>query len=557
MRRIFWDWIIFGALILSVGARADWLTFTVPGTPVHLAAKAPSSFVVTTDQGVYEVSALGIVRSYAFSGLAAGFIDGSSCLGGGTTSGGQLSSSTCTYGYSPFSGAGQTLGTIALTTAGTGYAPTLGGVTPEIRYSGSTVTPTKPQWLAVSLGVFSPNGKASALRAGVNDYGLFPGTATAAPALLLAKAETPVGQYRNDAGLGEVALFEQSPGSVQAINAPPTGGMQVLSFDGGTIANAQPVTTPTSGAIRSLAYSNAPDQTFGMAIQTAGGLIGAVPDSSTPRAARSWVPFNTAPPGFGAMAQVRCVGATTCAVTGTATSTNVAIYRNLATPSTPTSSTLMLDETQSVVASTTVTDADGDAAMTTWMPPAAAPFTLTLQPDGVSALLTADKPRSEYCTLTPQAISVTSRDGLHDSAGAGTVTVTVRHTVPPDRPTLNPSTLTIPAGSAAQSFSASKGADGCTPTSYSAAVEAGGVAGVGVSGANPFVVTVPVNYCNQTPGTTHLLVKATDSAGISDAGVVTVQVQPWGPPLAPFAAGVSVVQAAGTTGNYTRAAGHV
>ncbi|MGQ0507646.1 MAG: hypothetical protein ACT4TC_20275, partial [Myxococcaceae bacterium] len=42
-----------------------------------------------------------------------------------------------------------------------------------------------------------------------------------------------------------------------------------------------------------------------------------------------------------------------------------------------------------------------------------------------------------------------------------------------------------------------------------------------------------------------------------DAGVVTVQVQPWGPPLAPFAAGVSVVQAAGTTGNYTRAAGHV
>ncbi len=559
--------ILLALSVVASTALADWQTLTLPGIPQHVSVKGPDHFAVTTDQGVYELVDGGVARPLTFAGLVAGFVDGSGCLGGGTSSGILTAldggAGTCAYGYSLFQSApGVSLGGLSYTSAGTAYATGVSGVAPELRYNGIAGTPTQAQWVKFLPGTLTPAGKVSALRVGATDYALFSGTLTGVPGMLLATGSSAVAQYRLDAGVSEVQLFEPVAGGVQALVAPPTGGLQVVSLDAGINPPVAWATLPGPAALRTVAFGLTPGtgEVFGMAVQGTGTLIGAVPETDPTRLGRSWVALTQSPPGMSSLAQVRCSGARTClAISDSATAPNVAIFRNLATPSTPASSSLTVDEGQSLSASVTTTDPDGDAVLTRWDTSSNPPFTLTPQADGKSALIAADRGRLAYCGPAQVAypIPVTATDGLPaHSSDAGTVTVTVRHVIPPDPPGVSPTDLSAPAGGPPASATATPGAAGCTPTSYSAMVEAGGVAGVTVQASNPFNISLPVTHCSLDGGTTRIRIHALDSAGASDAGVVTVHVVPWGTPDAPFADGGGFTQLAGTQASYPRQATH-
>ncbi len=555
------------ALCFSASALADWQTLTLPGVPVHATAKGVDHFAVTTDQGVYELVDGGVARQLPVAGLVVGFIDGSGCLGGGAL-GGVLTAldggaGTCAYGYNVFQGApGVSLGALAFTGASTAYAVG-NGVSPELRYTPSTVTPTPPWTKMVPATLTSP-GRLSVLRSGGADWALVTGTSSGVPTLLLTTGTTVAAQYRTDAGIGEVQLFEPIPGGIEALVAPPAGGLQRLALDAGLYAPISWATLPGSAPVRTVSFIGSPDggETFGLLVQGTGTLAGAVPDSDPTRMARTWVAF-TQPSGVASIAQVRCFGARTCvAISDAATSPNVAIYRNAAPPNAPASSAMSLDEAQSVFLTATATDPDGDPVLIQWGTDPA--LTVTPQPDGKSALVAADRGRLSYCGPAQVAhpLTVVARDGwpAHVSA-PGTVTVTVRHVIPPDPPALSVASFTATAGDApvmvTASPAATTGVSSCPPNSFTATLEPGGQAGVTVQGTNPFTVGFPTAHCSLDAGVARVLVRAVDSAGASDAGVVDVTVRPWGLPDSPFPAGARVTQLAGSTVSHAPQATHV
>ena len=87
-------------------------------------------------------------------------------------------------------------------------------------------------------------------------------------------------------------------------------------------------------------------------------------------------------------------------------SPNVAIYRNASPPDAPVSSTVMLDEGQSVFVTATATDPDGDPVLIEFGADPA--LTVTAQPDGKSALVAADQggsPTAEWRRWTTRSLS--------------------------------------------------------------------------------------------------------------------------------------------------------
>jgi len=419
-----------------------------------------------------------------------------------------------------------------------------------------------------------------------HDYGFIPRPAAFGIAGFFVVDNAPVSPYltQSPAGVTRSDVFGARSGAVRAIQVGIDGGQlltlaapsPVVSEDFGLPAAL--VTNPNPYRIKAVTLSElegGPNGAgFGMMLvgdATAGtpNLWRAIPDPNN--VGRYWVPTTVAPPALasGIYDSVRCVNGTFCVLTSstatTSTQTQLATYRNVASPRVEAPAFVVQEGSSGVSMTVDAGDDDGDAIFVTWAPDAgAALYFSALAPDpavhdGRTWLGTSPPaPNLNLCGKVQAVLPVTvfAHDGLQQGPSAGG-TITIVHTVPgqPMADQTTPVQAGIPLATQRYTFVT----NGCP--GLGTEVLPAGVATAALVSSNMLDVnfTPPRVWCDDTPGSGSrtFQVRVVDGLVKSPPANATFVILPWGQPEPPFGAGLTVSQDAGTSVTYQPAATHL
>jgi len=286
-------------------------------------------------------------------------------------------------------------------------------------------------------------------------------------------------------------------------------------------------------------------------------VLGAVPAPSAEQAGLQWrlhpAFANAALPGspLAVPIEVSCVGSSFCVIILDQPSFNIVTYFNANAPTLDVGSTpLIVEEAGVATARFSATDCDFDAVRISVDDSAAA---------GLLAVNTVEHPDRLDVTLVPLrpvcqdeegVLRVYASDGLASHDVEVTVPFRVKNVQGPQQPRVTPTRASTAASGAALVFTAQPEAEACPAVRYT------WVPMMGQSGAPPLTsdggaqatFTPPDVLCLAAGASFTYEVRGLDVGGVpSDApATFTVDVAPWGRPLAPFAPGKTLDLTSGT-----------
>ncbi|MCP3169301.1 hypothetical protein [Myxococcus qinghaiensis] len=281
---------------------------------------------------------------------------------------------------------------------------------------------------------------------------------------------------------------------------------------------------------------------FGLAVGTRNGgehvVLGAVPTGSASDSGMTWRVHpafaNASLPVSDPFDQVSCVDSSFCVITLRNQGQNVIYYVNAVAPvfgAIP--DPVLIDEGTTRTLEVTASDEDGDAVRVS-ADVGATPLTVNATPgmDAVSLSLTAP----EVCETTTTQFTVFASDGLGAHDRQTPVTVRIENTEGPGAPGVLPLQGTTSAGGSSLVFTASPSAGVCESVDYVWSTPPGQPMLQTEEAGRIATFTPPEFLCSATGARYTYEVRARDKGRIpSEATAISVDVQPWGKPAAPFA----------------------
>ena len=357
--------------------------------------------------------------------------------------------------------------------------------------------------------------------------------------LFATEGPNPVAIYGNDAGIFRAELVP--PTGPGAVIAPFT---QVTILDGGTPVRIVSVDVNTGqGSVHG--------EGFGLAVGLNDNdefvLLGAVPADSAADAGTLWRINPKVNTSFLPLPlEVGCVDATFCAIGmyhPAEAPGNLVLYTNAAPPRFEAGTApQVINEgaTGPLQVRVTATDDDGDAVRVSVDSAAAADLlgvNAALQPDTLDLRIT---PRvSEVCRDETRVLNVYASDGrkLHDQTAA--LSVTLKNLRGPEAPGVTPVNDVAVAGGAPKVFTASPPGSGlCATVGYRWTSAATGQPELAPALDGRATFTPPPFLCNAAGARYTYNVQGLDVGNLASTPTsFTVDVAPWGLPLAPFGAG--------------------
>lgn len=571
-----------GALTLISGvAVAGWNPpASVQGTPRDLTVSDGGQVAVATSTQFVEVIGSAPARSTNGPGAVTAFVDSGGCLVVFADDG-----NLYPYNANAPECAGKYGGITGLTTQvgsrGVRYRSTPGGYayacsnennndqasTYAVSAGGASV------WTAILSG--NPHlctGPLSVARTAAGSYGVFGVSVAPATENLLLLRDGTLQGFGSTVGASTVpprslALVPDPAGGLRLFAVNGAGGLESIVVDGG-LGPAQAIAVPGVTAFRNVSLSRVGNERFGVAIADLadGGtrVLSAVPNPNPDQFGRAWREFTVQPAGLsGVPVDIGCFEGDFCGLYTNATGTaNVATYANLGAPTVSAPGPVSIPEGTELVVTTAASDPDGEAVWValTQLNGGPAMEATTLE-DGLNTRLRAPIVGGICADAgVPYTLQVTASDGVHQTQAPSAFTATVTRSSPPLTPVINgPNPLTLMAGAAPTTVNVSPNAAECinggfvwSPTSSN------GIDLLPSADGAQVVVSVPRNVCELTGRTGTFVVRANSPWGMSDAGTLSVKVQPWGPPEPPFDEGAPAqVQLAGTARAYRPTALHV
>jgi len=283
---------------------------------------------------------------------------------------------------------------------------------------------------------------------------------------------------------------------------------------------------------------------FGMALVPRDGgtlVLRAVPASGPQEVGASWQVGSEL---AAAPHQVACHGAEFCVITlNKADSQNIVLYRNTRPPVFDGGLDTSLPENSSRTLFLAVSDPDGDPIRTTVEPAAFDAQALSMrssQEDGGVRLTLTSR---VACTPSAFPVRITASDGLLRHEQRADLALQVVHTQRPDAPQLSAAGLVVQAGRDAGLLSVSEQANPpCPIASYYWSAVTPNAPALVTQGASATFPS-PATLCLEQGQSYRYHVQAIDGQGLPSAPTeFTVQVRPWGVPLAAFGpdAGVGI-----------------
>lgn len=557
--------------LLPASSKAGWSSaVAVSGTPNDVYAMDAGHVTVGTDQGGFEIVGGVQGRQLIGTNAATAFIAGADCFGILDTTGFLYgATSAC---FNGFSGIDTNVGSPAkrLRFAPGGYSYTCAPQTVGSNISTSAQPPGLTSWTSQSNSITCAAPMA-VLRVGGSSYGLLTGTGTAQVILFrdTIAEDSDVTSAPGVTPPRSASLVGDGTVPLRAFVVNGTGGLDTWALDGGFGPREQVPLPPGVTAFRGVSVHQSATEQFGMAIaELTGGGVGvysAVPVPDPSQFGRHWRASTAGPTvSGGTPAQVHCVGAVGCGiVTGSATGNNVVAYANTSPPNAPTvMGSVSVAEGATVAVPASATDPDGDAVWLTYAQAASSlpPLTIETLDGGTGASITAPVIGAGVCDGgVDYTVNVTALDGRAGHLSAPTqVTVNVTRSSPPIQPLVAPASLILAASGASKSVTASPGPQECASWTYAwSPMSASGITVATSDGGSIATFTPPTHVCDPNGLTETFSVVAQNAFGASPPATVSVQVDPWGPPLEPFASAVTKTQLGGTTASYAPAATHV
>lgn len=567
------------ALALLLGAApaaASWSTASVEGTPIDVQVWSPRTFSVATSTqvAIFDVddstTPPTVVRRFSQGpGAVSTWLGPDGCFAWVDALGNLGSNGSCTPPVSSPLASGFFPMRVRLHSTGAsghaGYALGNASGTPRQLYGASGLASTP--WPVATVTNAPPSRAVATLhRAGANEavLGFFGGL------LAWAREGALVREYSLGASVQPRALafFSAAPlGSAEAYALagttmtramqPNLGALYWLRLSEDASVLPEVVVLPlasedVSGVDLNVGPGSSKGEGFGMAVTRLGStstVLRAMPATSPEALGRQWLLSSAPPPLTAELDEVSCYGATTCVVTlredGASGQPNLLVYTNQSAPSIQLTQVELLEGQADQGFLLTAPDADGDPVHLSVEPSSSSSGAVSMDSQRVAGGMQLTFQAGSVCqdeqwSVEPQ---VYAADGLGAHERMEELHVTVKHTVPPAAPSVTPASPVVNAGSSALTLQATgrPTAAGCLPTGFTwqGVTPELTVSGSTATFAPPRTVCEPVGrrYTYQ--------VRGTDSAGSSPPTEVTVVVQPWGVPLAPFSAGAEVVVPAG------------
>lgn len=560
------------ALVLLLGAApavASWATASVEGVPTDVQVWGPRTFTVATTMqvAIFDVddstSPPTVVRRFSQGpGAVSTWLGPGGCFAWVEGLGNLGSNGSCTPPVSGPLASGFVPNRMRLNPAGAGYALGFVGGTPRQLYSALGLSSTP--WSTASLSNAPPTRTLATLRlANANEavLGFFSGRVvwardgalvrehllgdTVQPRALALQSAAPIGSPDMYALVGTNSNTSPSVGSLFLLRLLPD--LSVVPE-----ALVLPASyTEVSGVDLNVDPGSARGRGFGMAValrDNVATVLRAMPATSPAALGRQWLVTSVPPPLTQWLDEVSCFGATLCVISRSDRlpgEPNLLIYLNQSAPSLQLPQVELLEGQSDQRFSITATDADGDAVHLSLEPSTESSGAVFMSSQRVAGGLQLTFQAGAVCQDTQWSVvpRVHASDGLAANDRAEDLQVRVRHTVPPLAPSVTPPSPVVSAGGSALTLQATgrPTAAGCLPTGFA---WQGVTPELAVSGGTA-TFTPPPTVCEATGRRYTYQVRGTDSAGSSPPSEVTVVVQPWGVPLAPFSAGAEVVVPAG------------
>ena len=564
-----WTALAFATALITT---ATWAGWTAPpgiqGTPVDVTVADAGHLVVAS--GVATQEFIGTAAGRQIPGAAAsGFIDAQGCLAAADLFGairGDQSSVPCSYTVQ--TGLANGVKRLRVGQGGAAYACAAQFPSSIYAYSPNA---TGAAWSTLTMAPGMCDVPLSVVDVGVTDFALFGTSATASntplyrEGNLLPAAGTPgaTGRPRS------VQLVPTPDGRVRAFVVDSLGRLQTSSVSDGGVEGYELLPMPSGiTAFQSVAYHlGSAGERFGVAVaQRTDGtyvLLSAVPHPDEAMAGRLWRE-STFPIGslgaqpLGSASQVQCLDAVGCGViTSGSGAGSVLSYVNASPPNAAYAMPSTVLAGGSVSVPLTVSDPDGDAVWVDWvqLSPTTPKLQVGMEDGGVAATITA--PAELLCDggieATFQLIATDGRTGHVDDGGITTVSMT--RGPPIGAPVVAPTQVTLTAGDAPVPIAVSPPAGECTNWPIRWQPDASnGVAMVPLADGG-WRVQPPSHFCDPNGATLSFGAILDGPWGPSDAGMLQVDLRPWGAPFAPFGS-TEVIQNAGTTATYDRSATH-
>ncbi|ATB48726.1 MYXO-CTERM sorting domain-containing protein [Corallococcus macrosporus] len=295
---------------------------------------------------------------------------------------------------------------------------------------------------------------------------------------------------------------------------------------------------------------------FGLAVGVGANgepaVLGAVPASSADNAGLQWrfhpAFEGSALPGASQAVplEVSCIGAAFCLFILDQPGFNVVTYVNAHAPVLDVGSApIVVEETGSAAARFTATDADFDAVRVS-VDAAASPggdligVNIFEHPDQLDVTLVPQRP---VCRDEEGELRVFASDGLASHDVSSTVAFRVVNTQGPARPTVSPSRTTTLASGEPIVFTARPATEACPAVRYTWAPVSGqsGAPQLTHDGGAQATFTPPDVVCQSSNASYSYEVRGVDEGGVASStpAIFTVDVEPWGRPMAPFGPGAT------------------
>lgn len=567
-------------LVVATAALADWWPLSVPGVPRDVEIADAGHFAIALTPSA-SVTALEVVllpdggtvfpasSSVARVENAYLYADGGSfCLSTINQSGVYAG---CNEGYNILM-----TGTVRRarhSATGGAYVSACSGFFAQILYAPNTHGVSPPyNGPSSSFTCFDP---VAALQLGGVDYGLFGlGDQGGSTQVALYQGISPVGapaRLNGVVNIRDVALFgagAQPVGLVagqeglELLTFTPDAGSSEVSNAGWTNLTGVAFATGTGDSLRGDGFGMVVAQLDGGAGAPDAGVFSAIPNPNSP--AMNWV-RNTRPlPGnlAGPLRRVMCHGAEFCVLLTDRPDgggPNVVLYNNAHSPTFTVDGGRVpaFDEGAGGTVVADVMDDDGDAVYVTWDPvDAGVPLILMPDPssiDGRTLQVSTVANSPLLCGKSFEDFYLVARasDGLSGHLSSQSLPIRVRRIFGPPAPTVTPASWEVDAGAGPVTFQAMAASSCPTQIVWSEVGDAGFAWSATPSGR--LTVQPPPVVCNFRGITATYAAQAVevgDGGPASDAGIVTLKVDPWGAPDAAFPPGYAVIQDGGAVAQY-------
>ncbi|WP_224242863.1 MYXO-CTERM sorting domain-containing protein [Hyalangium gracile] len=545
-----------GLLLATMSAaHAEWRVRGVTGVPNDVRVWGPEVYSVSTNAGAFLFQADQIVDQYPppVSATSAGtFLSSANCFISYWSSN-SVRSQGCGANHLPIvDGVPSGVNRVQITGSGAAYA--LGRVgnapgEPKVYFSaGSNGFQNRP-WSESGVSLEGTPMALGVLRQGGSEHALV---------VIDWMSQLDFHWFVDGAKKSTYALPDSPtpPNAVQAIDLfPGEGTTPIALFSRAGGLHRGPLVNGTQPSFVSLPLPTPPGNVTGVDVNTGAGsiygdgfgmvtvqhggvasLLSAVPAGQPQEIGLQWRINPTFPTSVNIPRYVSCQGARFCVIAQNKDSPdNLLIYSNVSPPElTLDTGTTLPEGTMNRLFTIRASDPDGDAVrvVVSGSPTPALSLTQTEVPGGVDLRLTANA----VCEDIEAPVTVAASDGFQGHDQIVSVPFLVKHTRRMEAPVVSPANTVAQAGGPAETLLATYPvAPSCTPTRFQWRALTTGAPELQHNGGSTAVFRTPDYLCERDGASYVYRVEAVDQGNLeSMPRDFTVQVRPWGKPLAPF-----------------------